>query len=352
MKRWPFRRKACLLTVLIWAAVLFPSVSQSFISEDFNTYLEFNYSLLSEYMEANSPYLDELVEKSSRNIDEWMKATEPFRERWMNDPNYTYEDYRRDTREYYEEMRRRSSEYSKEYNENSRPLRNAYQDASAVLRQAYYSGGGSGGLTQDEFDRLMRAFRNRVQAELDSSTPGGSTPPPVPGNTAIVQRMNRYSSATGFYNKNLLNLYASADTDGSGDLSFYELEQFQRRLVLGYSYIMNSTALTPEEFLIRGGGDCEDWSIVTAGLLRFWDVPAYVGALSPQTGGIGHAICLIKLDQIPEGYTYYEITASYGLDGLYIPVDYESVGTLSASLFNNWALTDIYTPEEIYGAWM
>ena len=51
-------------------------------------------------------------------------------------------------------------------------------------------------------------------------------------------------------------------------------------LVKNYSYILNSTALTPEEFLAQDGGDCEDWSIVTAGLLQFWDVPAYVGTLS------------------------------------------------------------------------
>ena len=45
------------------------------------------------------------------------------------------------------------------------------------------------------------------------------------------------------------------------------------------TYIEYNSALLSEEFLAQDGGDCEDWSIVTAGLLQFWDVPAYVGTL-------------------------------------------------------------------------
>ena len=95
------------------------------------------------------------------------------------------------------------------------------------------------------------------------------------------RKSSEYSKQYNSCSRPLRNAYrnASADTDGSGDLIFYELEQFQRRLVKIYSYILNSTALLSEEFLAQDGGDCEDWSIVTAGLLQFWDVPAYVGTL-------------------------------------------------------------------------
>ena len=139
MKRWPFRRKSCLLALLIAAAVFFPAVSQWFIPEELNTYLKYNSALFSEYMEAEMPYMN----------------------RWINDPNYSYEDFLSDTRLYYEEMRRKSSEYQREYNRRSRSVRNAYREASAVLRQAYYSGGGAGGMTQDQFDNLTVYFSRR-----------------------------------------------------------------------------------------------------------------------------------------------------------------------------------------------
>ena len=352
MRRDLFFCKAKILGVLLFAAAFFPAGSQRLFDEDFETYLEYHSALLSEYMRANKPYFNEYMEKTGRNVDECMEAIKPYMDRLIDDPGYTYEDYLSDTREYYKKMRRKISKYSKEYNEHSRPIYNAYSEASAKLRQGYYAAGGAGGLTQAEFDRLMREFRGRVKEALERSAPPGPAPPPVPGNTAIIRRMNRYSARTGFHNRKLLNLYAFADMNGNDELSFYELEQFQRRLVINYDYFTNNTALTPEEFLTYGGGDCEDWAIVTAGLLRFWDVPAYVGALSSPTGGIGHAVCLIKTDRPPEGYTYWNVSGTYNLDGLYVPVDYERVGSLSAPIFNSWILTNIYTPEEIYGTWM
>jgi hypothetical protein len=352
MREKLFRCKVNVFVLLILAAAAFTSPSQQLIDEDFTTYLEYSSSLFSEYMDASESYLNEYMEKSGRNIDEWMETTKPFMERWINDPDYTYEDYLADTRKYYEKMRRKNSEYSKEYNERTRPISNAYREASAALMQSYYAGG-EGIITQSEFDRLMRDFRSRVQDDLKDAAPSDTAPPPpVPGNTAIVRRMNRYSANTGFYSRELLNMYASADADGSGDLTYFELEQFQRRLGMNYDYILNNTALTPEEFLSRGGGDCEDWAIVTAGLLRFWDVPAFVGVLEQPDGNIGHAVCLIKVDRPKEGYIYWEVTGTYNLNGLYIPVDYERVGKLSSSLFTDWHLTDIFTPEDIYGNWM
>lgn len=344
--------KVNILGVLLFVAAFFPAGSQRLFDEDFETYLEYGSVLLSEYMNANEPYFDEYLEKSGKDLDECMEAIKPYMDRLIDDPNYTYEDYLSDTREYSEKMRRKISEYSKEYKERSRPMYNAYREASAALRESYYAAGGARGLTQAEFDRLMREFRSRVKEALKGTAPSGTAPPPVPGNTAVIKRMNRYAARTGFHNRKLLNLYASADINGNDELSFYELEQFQRRLINNYNYITNNTALTPEEFLASCGGDCEDWAIVTAGLLRFWDVPAYVGTLSQPTGGIGHAVCLIKTDRPPEGYTCWEVTGSYNLDGLYVPVDYDRVGALSTPLLNEWLLTNIYKPEEIYGMWM
>jgi len=38
--------------------------------------------------------------------------------------------------------------------------------------------------------------------------------------------------------------------------------------------------VSPHRFLQEGGGDCEDWALFTASLLRFWNYEAYIGSVN------------------------------------------------------------------------
>ena len=113
--------------------------------------------------------------------------------------------------------------------------------------------------------------------------------------------------------------------------------------------------LTPDEFIAQGGGDCEDWSLITSGLLRYWGIESYVGRLSSPKGDSAHAICLVYQSTKPISGLYYYIssdTTYYGFKisaGYYIPIDYENVGDLSNAVDDSWELEKIYYPEDIYG---
>ena len=133
---------------------------------------------------------------------------------------------------------------------------------------------------------------------------------------------------------------------------------FQEALRDRFAYVSNGTALRPDEFYSSGGGDCEDWALMTAGLLRFWGFDAFVGSLRPPDDSSGHAVCLVRLDGEPKGMIFYpfeESGAFNGTDvdaGYYVPIDYQHVGSLSSAVGKNWRLRYIYIPEEIYGSTM
>ena len=124
------------------------------------------------------------------------------------------------------------------------------------------------------------------------------------------------------------------------------------------AYFKNESALRPDEFMAAGGGDCEDWSLVTAGLLQFWGWETYIGSLrSPDDEG-AHAICLVRLRQKPSTYGYYQFEESTKLGGnwiragYYVPIDYDHVGSLSNAVGKRWTLKYIRIPTEIYGSAM
>ena len=149
--------------------------------------------------------------------------------------------------------------------------------------------------------------------------------------------------------------YERADVDGSGTLSWDELARFQRQLVSDIPYAENRTALSPNEFLSAGRGDCEDFALFTCGLLRYWGVDCYLGSLSQESNASGHAIALIPVGQVPKGFAYYDVNGnllSRGADipsGTYVPVDYQYVGGLSNAAGKNWTLRWIRVPENAYG---
>lgn len=110
-----------------------------------------------------------------------------------------------------------------------------------------------------------------------------------------------FRRATGIQSENLEALYAGADTDRDGYLTWREIQGFQRLLLRRYNYRNNATALRPDDFIALGGGDCEDWALVTCGLLRYWGWTGYVGAFYPPMGGNGHAVCLVRWAEKPGG---------------------------------------------------
>jgi len=151
-------------------------------------------------------------------------------------------------------------------------------------------------------------------------------------------------------------MYAGADTDRDGYLCWKEIREFQGGLTHRYEYQNNTTALRPDEFLAQGGGDCEDWALMTCGLLRYWGWDSYVAAFYPPNGGDGHALFLVRWTDLPWGFDYYTVEPGASTvdgepvrSGYYVPVDYEVVGGNSSTVKRSWLLTTFYTPEKIYG---
>ncbi len=169
-----------------------------------------------------------------------------------------------------------------------------------------------------------------------------------------------FEQITGIYNPSLNRMYARADINGDWQLSWREIKIFQEKLYNKYKYIPNRTALSPDKFIERGGGDCEDWALMTAGLLRYWGYSPYIGGLRNSRKSIGHAVCLMYSPTKPKDKAYIRIKEGNSLrafnpdvkPGYYIPIDYTYVGSYSPAITNlkgKWYYTAIYTPERIYG---
>ncbi|MBN2681755.1 MAG: hypothetical protein JXR58_04555 [Bacteroidales bacterium] len=157
-----------------------------------------------------------------------------------------------------------------------------------------------------------------------------------------------FRSVTGITDETLEKMYINADKNKNGLLSWPEIEVFQKMIVAKYKYFITDTVLSPDNFIKMGGGKCDDWSLMTAGLLRFWNYEPYIARFG-RTKVIGHALCLVKTtEKIPSGYMYYEIENNPVLpSGNYIPIDYDVVGGLSA-IDGRWKISHVYVPESMY----
>ena len=173
-------------------------------------------------------------------------------------------------------------------------------------------------------------------------------------------RSNRYRNATGFGSTRLLDIYKSADTNYDNILSWQEIDRFQQTINREFSYEYNDAALNPEEFLISGGGDCEDWSLFTCGMLRFWGYTSYVGVIDGGNGTGLHAIALFykKTPPANKSFRYYKLDTSRRFSevtippGCYLPIDYNHAGSFSNASRPDSPLRYVYIPEEIYGRQM
>lgn len=169
-------------------------------------------------------------------------------------------------------------------------------------------------------------------------------------------RVPAFDRATGIRDAALTARYLAADLDKSGKLSFQELEAFQRKTYAEFKYLQNETALRPDRFVAEGGGDCEDFALYTAGLLRFWGWEPYLGAFGPAGGGDGHMVCLsFEAGSFPKGYSYFDVTHATAEDGTplksgrYVPIDYDKVGGLTNAVSPGWKLREFFIPESVWG---
>lgn len=170
-------------------------------------------------------------------------------------------------------------------------------------------------------------------------------------------RVPNFRAATGLANSALEARYLAADLNGSGKLAFEELQVFQEKTYREFRYEANEPALRPDQFLAAGGGDCEDFALYTAGLLRFWGWEPYLGVLaSSRSASTGHAVCLSYEEvSFPGSYTWFKIESWTAEDGKplkpgrYVPIDYDHVGGLSNAVSPGWKLQEIYVPESAWG---
>lgn len=202
--------------------------------------------------------------------------------------------------------------------------------------------------------RTIRSYRNG-QAATYTVLENGFRFQTKTGAVRYIRGGN-FRSATGIEDAALVERYMAADQDGSGKLSFAELEAFQKVIYRGFRYQNNDYALRPDRFLAAGGGDCEDFALYTAGLLRFWGWEPYIASFAPSGYGSGHAVCFsYEAGSFPSTYSFYTISSWTADDGSalkpgrYIPIDYELVGGLTDAVGKGWKLRDVYRPEAIYG---
>jgi hypothetical protein len=151
----------------------------------------------------------------------------------------------------------------------------------------------------------------------------------------------------GMRNRDLYHRYAKADLNRDGNLDWKEIRAFQNELYREFRYVTNDTALRPDAFLRNGGGDCEDWAIVAAGLLQFWQVPVYIAAITSDSGR--HAVALVQTDKPPAGARSFTFGEHWNLpDSSYVPIDYNVVGGLSDAVAGEYWIDEVWRPEEIY----
>jgi len=181
--------------------------------------------------------------------------------------------------------------------------------------------------------------------------------------TGIKEQINAalFEKTTGIYDPYLDSIYACADKNNDFKLSWGEIQGFQNSLYHSYKYLNNRKALRPDEFISKGGGDCEDWALMTSGLLTYWGYKSYIGVFAPSSNRTAHAICFLYTTlKPPDIYSSIHLTdTDIGIykesnrnvqPGYYTPIDYTVVGGYSKAMGRNWRLVNIDNPKDIYDA--
>lgn len=156
------------------------------------------------------------------------------------------------------------------------------------------------------------------------------------------------ATAWGVRHPELTRMFGNADSNRDGWLSWEEIRQFQNWLYRSYRYMTNTTALRPEDFLAAGGGDCEDWAIMTAALLQFWGMHSRIGVVSSSTGH--HAITLVPASNVPSTFMIIRNDLEHtNVTTRYTPIDYDNVGDLSNAVGRTFTLENVYDATEMFG---
>lgn len=159
-----------------------------------------------------------------------------------------------------------------------------------------------------------------------------------------TQQKNNFDN----FSEYVMQLIESADRNKDKKISVGELQMFQYRLVREFKYKHNKTALHPNDFVAQGGGDCEDFAIMTTCMLNHYGIVAYVASFGRVTTN-KHSLCMVKTQKpVPPGYLYYTLNGWNAPKGTYIPVDYDKIGGLKA-IDRRWKIARMVRPKHLIG---
>lgn len=163
------------------------------------------------------------------------------------------------------------------------------------------------------------------------------------------------AAAATYFDEELLIRFEAADVSRDAKLEWREIRVFQQDLYSEFSHQVNDVALRPDEFLRLGGGDCEDWALVTCALLRFWGIENLIAIVKDSDAPFSHAITLMRArtaEVRSQAVYLYEEWLDHIPDaepGLYVPIDYNRVGEASTAVSWDYWYVAVERPEFVYG---
>jgi hypothetical protein len=92
-------------------------------------------------------------------------------------------------------------------------------------------------------------------------------------------------------------------------------------------------------------------------MLLYWGFRPWLVTYGGATGD-GHAVCFLKVSQTPAGVGSITVDSPVELQGetlpagVYVPIDYDDVGSLSKAVEPGWTLKSAWVPESVYGMTM
>jgi len=212
----------------------------------------------------------------------------------------------------------------------------------------------------DEMLRQMEAQRERL-SRLHEGRYEPREFPRVSDKRAVYEEMlNRFGrpEAQSYHRKNnLAQLYASYGSGSSGEITWDDVERFQRDLMSNTQYIHQPRALHPSEFYASGGGNCVDYSLATADFLGYFGISVVIGGFFAEGDIAGHAVALVPVERVPEGYTPVVLNRDVHMNGrvfpagTYIPIDYQYVGGFSNATSPTARLTMLWHPLDMFGSY-
>lgn len=211
-----------------------------------------------------------------------------------------------------------------------------------------------------DFSGIERTNIHPVVYKNDNAEPPKDYTHDASGYMSKKDRDERFINRYHYNDPAVLSLFAGADYDYTGTLSWEQLEDFQKNLFKDFKYLINTTARRPDEFIRQGGGECFDWALMASAFLDYWGWESYLAvfAVGRHTQP-AHAICMVHSPlSLPGDFTYWNVSGQRTeqgdslTSGQYVPVDYDEVGRLSNAVKPGWKLLYFLTPSKLYGTYM